>query len=64
MGWYVENGDVIGGSGSMKNHTLYQQNGLSSFINSNNIDDIEMNGILNNGYVSCGTVFISSHTLS
>ena len=48
----------------MKNHTLYQQNGLSSFINSNNIDDIEMNGDLKNGDMSGVIGLTNSHTIS
>ena len=49
---------------SMKSYTIYQHNGLKLLINSNNSDDIEMNGDFNNVDVSCGIVFINNHTLS
>ena len=55
---------MIGGSGSMKNHTLYQQNGLISFINSNNSDYIDMNGYLNNVDVSFVIGLIKIHNIS
>ena len=59
----VENGDVIGGYGSMNNHTLYQHNGLKPWINLNNRDDIETNYYLNNGDVSIVTGLINCHTI-
>ena len=60
----VETGDVSGGHGYINSQTIYQNNGLSSLINSNNSYDIEMNGYLKNGDVSCGNGFINIHTLS
>ena len=60
----VENGDVSGGHCYINNQTISQHNGLSSLMNSNNIDDIEMNGDFNNGDVSCGIVLINSHIIS
>ena len=60
----VETGDVSGGHGYINSQTIYQNNGLSSLINSNNSDDIEINGDFNNGDVIYGNGFINSHTLS
>ena len=57
-------GDVSGGNDYMNIHTLSQQNGLSSLINTNNSDNSEMNGDFNNGDVSCRHGFINSHNLS
>ena len=59
-----ENGDISGGNGCFNIHTLSKQNVLSSTINSNDSDDIEMNAYLNNGYVSCEISLINSHTRS
>ena len=59
----IETGAVSGGHGSINRQTIYQNNGLSSLINSNNSDDIKMNGFLNNGDVSCANGFINNHTL-
>ena len=63
MDGVVENGDVSGGHGSINSHTIYQQNGLKTLINSNNIGDMEINADLNHGYVSRGIGLINSYTL-
>ena len=55
--------DVHGGNGSTKIHTLSQHNGLSSLINYNSYEDIEMNEDLSNGDVSCGNYFIKIHNI-
>ena len=47
----------------MNIHNLYQHNGLRLFIDSNNIDDIEMNCDSNNGGVSRGIGLINSYNL-
>ena len=60
----VESGYVSGEHGSMNIHTVSQQNSLSSLLNYNNSDDIEINGDLKNGDVSCGIGLIKIHALS
>ena len=60
----VENGDMNGEHGSMKIHTLYQQNILISLINTNNSDKFKMNADLNNIDVTCVIFLINVHTLS
>ena len=64
MGEDVENGYVSGGNGYANSHPIFQHNGLMSLINSNNSDDIEINGDLNNVDASCGISLINSHSLS
>ena len=51
-------------NGSINSHNIYEHNGLSSLINSNNFEDSDMNWILNNDDMSCGNGFINSHTFS
>ena len=48
----------------MNRHTIYQQNGLKSFIDYNNRGDIEMNSDFNHCDVSRGIGLINSHTQS
>ena len=55
---------MSGENGSMKSQCIYQHNGFSSLINYYNSGDIEMNGDLNNGGVSCGIGLINSHIIS
>ena len=50
--------------GSMNLHALYQPNSLKPLINSNSIDNIEMNANLNNGDFIHLISFINIHTLS
>ena len=64
MGEDVENGYVSGGNVYANSHPIFQHNGLMSLINSNNSDDIEINGDLNNVDASCGISLINSHSLS
>ena len=63
MDGYIKNGDVSGGHGSMKSHSIYQHNDLKPLINLNNRDDIDMSSVLKNGYVSSGIGLINRHAL-
>ena len=64
MDGVFENGDVSGVNAHTNIHTLYQQSGLISLINSNSSEGIEMNDELMNGDMSSGTGLINTHTLS
>ena len=63
MDRYVEKVDVSIGCFSMNINNFYQLNGLKSFMNFNDRDDMETNANLHNGYVTSVIGLINSHTL-
>ena len=64
MGGNVRNCYVSSGYGSMNSHTVYQHNGLKSFMDCNNRDDKYMNDNIQKGDVISVNCLINRHTLS